>query len=297
MTSTPQLTVLTPTYNRRQLLPRVYASLVAQDAPPGAFEWLVIDDGSTDGTEAYIAGLVGQAPFPLRIVRQENGGKCSALNNGARLAQGRWIAVLDSDDQLLPAAVRLICDSMPAAHADGCAIMLAQSTFANRPARQFALARNPWRFSAWVRSGNKFDCLPVLLTQAMREHPFPIFPGERFMAEGWQYLQIDKEHKTLFLLTPVILWEYNDDGLSARSRQLRIASPNNAMRNYEAEWAADLGPVLRLRAAVNFWRFHFHAVRQGLARARFRRPSVLLAPVGYAAGVADMVRLATRRGG
>ncbi|NCO87084.1 MAG: glycosyltransferase family 2 protein [Rhodobacterales bacterium] len=289
MTPPPQLTVLTPTYNRRHLLERVYASLLAQDAPAGSFEWLVIDDGSTDGTEGHIAGLVAQAPFPVRVVRQENGGKCSALNLGARLAQGRWIAVLDSDDQFLPAAVRLVCDSMPAAEAGGCAIIFAQSTFVNRPARQFALVQNPWRYSAWVRSRDKFDCLPVLLTTQMREYPYPLFPDEKFMAEGWQYLQIDKTFRTLFITTPVILCEYNDDGLSAQSRKLRMASPNNAMSNYAAEWQADLGWRLRLRAAVNFWRFHFHAMRRGAVAKMPKRPTWLMVPFGYASGVIDLI--------
>lgn len=68
----PILAVITPTYNRRKLLPNLYASLEAQTEKD--FEWLVVDDGSTDGTDAYIAGLT-EATFPIKYLHLENGGK------------------------------------------------------------------------------------------------------------------------------------------------------------------------------------------------------------------------------
>ena len=96
-------TVLTPTYNRADTLPRVYESLKAQDF--GDFEWLIIDDGSTDGTAELVAGWSDEDIIPIRYAWQPNQHKKTAFNNGVSIAQGELIVALDSDDTLLPDAL------------------------------------------------------------------------------------------------------------------------------------------------------------------------------------------------
>src|SRR3546814_6998192 len=93
-----QFTVLTPSYNRAHTLRRVYASLCAQTFCN--FEWLVVDDGSTDDTRTLVEAWQQRASFPIRYVWQPNKHKKSALNHGIREAQGELIVALDSDDSL-----------------------------------------------------------------------------------------------------------------------------------------------------------------------------------------------------
>jgi len=93
---TPRVSVVIPTYNRRESVGRALDSVLAQQ--PAPFEVLVVDDGSSDGTEALFA-----APPPgVRYLRQPNRGASSARNHGIREARGEWIAFLDSDDVWLP---------------------------------------------------------------------------------------------------------------------------------------------------------------------------------------------------
>ncbi len=81
------LTILTPTYNRRPTLPRLYESLCAQTRLD--FEWLVIDDGSTDDTAAWLQSCQARtSAFAVRSLSQANGGKHVALNTGVRAARG-----------------------------------------------------------------------------------------------------------------------------------------------------------------------------------------------------------------
>ena len=82
-----KITVFTPTYNRAYTLEALYHSLQRQTFHD--FEWLIVDDGSTDGTEELVNKWQAEEnPFPVRYVWQENGGKCCAINHGLELAAG-----------------------------------------------------------------------------------------------------------------------------------------------------------------------------------------------------------------
>ena len=74
-------TVFTPTYNRVDLLPKAYDSLRNQTFCD--FEWVIVDDGSTDGTEAIVHEWSNEAPFPIHYTWQPNRGKAVAINRGA----------------------------------------------------------------------------------------------------------------------------------------------------------------------------------------------------------------------
>ncbi len=108
------ITIITPTFNRAHTLPRLYESLKQQSEK--SFEWLVVDDGSTDSTEDLLSAYSGEGVLKLRVVRQENGGKHVAVNTGVLHATGDWIFIVDSDDMLTPGAVGRITRDI-AAHA------------------------------------------------------------------------------------------------------------------------------------------------------------------------------------
>ena len=96
-----EVSVIIPTYNRRKLVERALRSAIAQTRP--VEEIIVIDDGSTDGTCEALQAAFGNR---IRYVWQRNAGVASARNHGLRLAQGRYLALLDSDDEWLPEKTR-----------------------------------------------------------------------------------------------------------------------------------------------------------------------------------------------
>lgn len=98
-----KFTVFTPSYNRAHVLYRVYESLSQQNFRD--FEWLIVDDGSTDNTRSLVEAWQQEANFPIRYVWQENGHKKTAFNHGVRLAKGELFLPADSDDRFLPNAL------------------------------------------------------------------------------------------------------------------------------------------------------------------------------------------------
>jgi glycosyltransferase involved in cell wall biosynthesis len=98
----PTVSIVLPTYNRADTLPRAIASVLAQVFTD--WELLVIDDGSTDNTTA----LFNNTDPRIRYVKQENGGCYVARNHGLRLSRGALITFLDSDDEWLPHYLSLV---------------------------------------------------------------------------------------------------------------------------------------------------------------------------------------------
>lgn len=91
----PDLSVIIPTLNNRATLHKTLLALFAQSLPPQRYEIVVLDDGSSDGTEGMIRTLA--SPVPVQYHWQENRGRAAARNAGSRLARGRILLYLDSD--------------------------------------------------------------------------------------------------------------------------------------------------------------------------------------------------------
>ena len=102
-----KITVFTPTYNRAYIIETLYRSLQRQSFRD--FEWLIVDDGSSDNTEEVVARwqLEGN-DFPIRYYKKENGGKCRAINYGVDRAQGKLFFNVDSDDYLTDDALEKV---------------------------------------------------------------------------------------------------------------------------------------------------------------------------------------------
>jgi len=101
-----RFTVFTPTSNRAHTLSRVYESLKRQTFRD--FEWLIVDDGSTDNTREVVEGWQREKLFIIRYFWQKNAHKKVAFNRGVLEADGKFFITLDSDDEALPEALDIL---------------------------------------------------------------------------------------------------------------------------------------------------------------------------------------------
>lgn len=180
------ITIFTPSYNRRHLIDNLYQSLLQQSEKN--FEWLVVDDGSTDDTETYFSNLLSKPqPFPIRYIKQENGGKHRAINNGVNNALGKLFFIVDSDDYLTPNAIEkinqwteTIDDSRKWAGIAGLRGLTKNRVLGQRnTSSKFIDAKNSDR-RKYNLLGDKAE---VYFTDVLKQHPFPEIPGENFISE------------------------------------------------------------------------------------------------------------------
>lgn len=258
------LTIFTPTYNRADLLPCLYKSIVQQVGLKDSVEWLIVDDGSTDNTSEVIEGFVEQRPDLVRAIHVDNGGKHRAINCAAREAAGEWIMIVDSDDRVMDGAIREILEQVEVVR-DRAEIGVIRGLrfFPELNLKQiFAIPSNPCRHVDWVSKQKSFDTAEVIRAEVLKNYPFPEHPGERFMAEGWLWYTMDKTHLTYFVSHPWVECRYQPHGLSASSRKIRAHSPNSAMDVYAAMLQSPIPWRLHLRVSINWWRYRFHANRK-----------------------------------
>lgn len=170
-------TVLTPTYNRAHVLERVYESLCAQTCHD--FEWIVVDDGSTDNTRNRVLAWQQESRFPIHYLWQENQHKKTAFNLGVRHACGEWIVALDSDDTLEPDALYAMAqvhEGIPQQDREGfvgiiglCARPDGSIVGDMFPSDVFDATSLDLNFRYRV-TGEKFGCMR---THVLRQFPFP----------------------------------------------------------------------------------------------------------------------------
>lgn len=194
----PFLTVLTPTYNRAHTLHRLYESLLRQEFKD--FDWVVIDDGSTDGTEDLIKQYKNDAWFPIHYYYKENGGKHTALNFAYDKIESPYVHIMDSDDALTDNALQLIknnWDSIPEEDYDRfwCVSgLLINSQTGKILGKPWPKGINQLKGRAQHRvivryPGDKSCCRKL---SVLKQFPFPTFPDVKFVSEGMVWGQINK---------------------------------------------------------------------------------------------------------
>lgn len=212
------ITIFTPTYNRRDLIERLYQSLLQQTQKD--FEWLVVDDGSTDDTESFFTKLqVTEQPFTIRYLKQPNGGKHRAINKGVSLAKGELFFIVDSDDTILPQAVENIYQweaTLDSSHKwagfSGLKGFSKNKVVGQQnPSLSYVDAKNSER-RMFHLEGDKAE---VYFTEVLRKYPFPEIPGEKFVSEEIVWNAIARDGYYLRWFNEIIyICDYLDGGLT-----------------------------------------------------------------------------------
>ena len=219
------ITIMTPTYNRAYILGNAYNSLRNQSSFD--FEWIIVDDGSTDDTEQIVMKWIAEEKnFSIIYEKQKNGGKHRAVNRGVALAHYDYFFILDSDDTLTDNAVAKIHEWIAGiAGLRGFAGIAGLRGFAGiaglkgnadvaiggTPQEEYIDATNLER----KKYGLLGDKAEIYKTEILKQYPFPEFEGENFIRESAVWDHIAKDGLKIRWFNEIIyLCEYIEDGLT-----------------------------------------------------------------------------------
>ena len=244
------LTILTPTYNREGLLKRLYESLCAQTNLH--FQWLIIDDGSTDHTSEVVHGFQEENQICIEYHKKQNGGKHTALNYAHSYIKGQYVVIVDSDDMLVPEAV----DTMLAAwhrHHDVAAIVFQRGNMQDKKALdEMFQGEYISTLKQELNRGMRGDHCETFLAELFKQYEFPLYEGESFLAEGALWIALTDGKPVVFSDKILYLCDYQLDGLSSRVRMLSIKNPQGSMWHAKAYLSADFSYKLRIKNAMLF---------------------------------------------
>ncbi len=219
------ITVFTPTYNRKEKLVYLYESLEKQTCKD--FVWLIVDDGSADGTGEYIKSVSDSASFKVEYCYQENAGKSMAHNKGVELTQTELFTCVDSDDLITSDCVERILSTWREKQEEDIGILAfcSQSKLENAVSGIRTTLKN-----AYDNLGLRGDTMLVYKTEIIKTVAFPHFEGEKFVPENYLYDVLDQKGKLILLPEVLYIREYCEDGYTKNINTLIRNNP----RGYEA---------------------------------------------------------------
>lgn len=247
------ISVLTPTYNRALHLNRAYQSLVNQNCKD--FEWIVIDDGSSDNTTDTVDRFISESLIEIKYIKKTNGGKHTALNVGVREACGDLIIILDSDDWLSNDAIEIIYKHKNLVNLEYgiCGLcflkMYSDKTIVGDSFKEEVYRRN--NIDLRYFDSIKGDKEEVFLRKILLQYPFPEFDKERFISEAIVWNRISIYYDMYFINKSIYYCEYLPDGLSS-NQNLFISNPKGTSL-YANELTLNRFPLKqRIRSVIDY---------------------------------------------
>ncbi|MGL6064071.1 MAG: glycosyltransferase family 2 protein [Fusobacteriaceae bacterium] len=229
------ITVFTPTYNRAYTLPKLYESLQKQS--DSRFQWLVIDDGSTDNTEQLIELYKKENKIKIIYKKINNGGKMRAINRGVENCLSELFFIVDSDDYLHNKAIERILETYKNLPKEFAGMVFRKKNL--KEEKELTVFPSAIIDSTPVEIfynkkilGDKAE---VFKTSVLKEgfFIFPEIKGEKFIPEGLVWNRIGKKYKLRYIDEIIYYFEYIQDGYTKNFNRLIKENPEGFKLYYK----------------------------------------------------------------
>jgi glycosyltransferase involved in cell wall biosynthesis len=244
------VSIVTPTYNRAHLLPRAWNSLRRQTEQN--FQWIVVDDGSTDDTPEVIRGF---SDSRIDYVRQENGGVCAARNRGDREIRADFVVYLDSDDELFcDTTLAEMLDEIKAARPEIITVGFTVVDESGENTRLSYIADDRLEadyadLACERKVRGEFIC--IYRREAAQAFPWPPFNG----LEQLRHLAMARTGVKLMINKPACICHRNGDNLTGAVSALRNAP---SMANALAQLIEEHKAIWMARCPCQFGKYSFY---------------------------------------
>lgn len=249
------VTVLTPAFNREKALKKLYESLESQSCKD--FEWLVVDDGSTDGTDNLITRLQEKSKFSIRYIYKNNGGKHTALNVGVQTIDSELTFIVDSDDIVTEYAIESILKihKKYGVRDEICGYAFLRAFPDGRiNGKKFGKDEQIGSYIQVRVNGNDTgaDKAEVFKTRCLKEFPFPEYLNEKFLGEDLVWVRMARTYEMVHINKVIYIGNYLEGGLTNNRRKYNIASPVGCVHRAEEFMEPDLKIKYRVKGGLQY---------------------------------------------
>lgn len=232
-----KISILTPTYNRAKMLPDLYESLKENLKYNIEFEWLIMDDGSTDNTKEVVQHFIDEYKINIKYYYQENQGKMIAINNLVEYATGDLIIDCDSDDYFAKNAFEVIKENADKLLRDNelYALLFLKSDMAGEISGQ-VFKQNDYKttmFDLYFKDDVQGEKIILFKASIRKQFKHIVEDGEKFVTEARMYHEMDKQYKVLCINTPIVIGVYQKDGYTKNINKIFTENPKGYMKYFQ----------------------------------------------------------------
>ena len=250
------VSIITTVYNRKKELIRLFRSL--ENQTDKEFEWIVVDDKSTDGTVETLKTLEKKkSSFKIRTVfKDKNEGKHIALNYAFDRVNGDVVIIIDSDDVALP---NMVEKTKKAWKKDN----LAEITFERerkngKPLRKIPDLEKRMNISTYRRINRLTgDFAETFKAKILLYYRFPKFENEKFLSEQYIWADLNEKYDGIFLDSPLYIAEYQNDGLTLNSQLIQWNNPIGTLEVCKKMLPLEIKSTLDLKSLVKYIVYSF----------------------------------------
>ena len=232
-----KLSILTATYNRANLLPRLYESITKNLINELKIEWLIMDDGSDDNTEEIVKTFKQQNNLTISYFKQPNQGKMQAINNLMNHVTGEIVMDCDSDDYFVDKAFKQIYEKKDILLNDEnlYALVFLKREGANKISGNFFKKENVKTtvFDLYFKDEIKGEKIIVFKTEIRKKYNHELENNEKFITEARMYHKIDEVKYVKCFNIPIIEGTYLESGYTNNINSTFVSSPNGYYKYFE----------------------------------------------------------------
>jgi glycosyltransferase involved in cell wall biosynthesis len=272
-----EIIIITPTYNRKSTLPKLYRSLISQNKKD--FVWLIVDDGSSDGTREYVENISKENKVRINYIYQNNGGKGRALNKAFSFFENTSLfVVVDSDDYLLNDAIERIqryVDKYKDIQSIG-ALFFHYKTEDGKIIKPIGNIITEDKVMTRYEYNNQYiqnDGCVCYFGKAVKKYKYPEFEGEKYVGPTVIQLLMASEYRMVFSPEVIGVAEYQDGGLTKNGRSLRLRNPQGMI--YYSRLMMDRKALLKtqIKYAISIWPYSIVAKKRFMNIVKYvKRP-------------------------
>lgn len=255
------ISIVTATYNREELLHKLYESLTQQTCQD--FEWIVVDDGSHDNTLEVLSKFHNDDKININYFHQYNSGKHVAINNAVKNSKHKFVFIVDSDDHLPEDAIKKIKERIEEFNSLPNSKELAGICFLKGDNKGKVIGSSlehntvcnylDYRYRHHI-TGDKAE---VFRRKILLEFPFPEYKDEKFCPEALIWNRIAKKYNMYFCNDTVYHCEYLQGGQTDNIYKIRKESPKATLTYYYELYNSPVPYSTKVKSLINYWRFYY----------------------------------------